>query len=173
MDRGRPDKRDVHLVMRESLTHVVAERLLEGERHQRKGFPKGANDPWHKGMKQSRRRNAYAQSALLTSSRAAGRFQRAAEMAENCSSILQERASGFGQFNAARLAAKELNIKLAFDRFDPLAERRLLHAKPFGGACDMSFLRDRDEIPEILQVHCIFKRYEFRCIHIIARLPQE
>jgi hypothetical protein len=153
MEGGRPDKRDVHLITGESLTHLVAEPLLQGERHQRKGFPKGANNPRHKGMKRSRRRNAYAQSALLTSCRAAGRFPRAVKMAENCSSVLKERATSFGQLNTTRLAAKKLNIKFAFDRFDPLAERRLLHAEPFGGARDMSFFCDCDEIPEMSKLH--------------------
>ena len=50
--------------------------------------------------------------------------------------------------------AKELNIEFAFDRFDPLAERRLLYAKPFGSPRDMSFFCDYDEIPEISKLHC-------------------
>jgi hypothetical protein len=154
MEGGRPDKRDVHLITGESLAHLVAEPLLKGERHQRKGFPKGTNNPWYKGMKRSRRRNAYAQSALLASSRAAGRFLRAMKMAENCSSILQQRVTSFGQLNTTRLAAKELNIEFSLHRFDLLAERRLLHAQPFGGARDVRFLSDRDEIPKMPHVHC-------------------
>ena len=71
--------------------------------------------------------------------------------------MVEEDASGFGQFNTARLAAKELNIKFALDRLDALAERRLLHAEPFGGPRDMSFFSffcNGDEIPEMSKLHC-------------------
>jgi hypothetical protein len=68
--------------------------------------------------------------------------------------IVKEDAAGFGQLDTARLAAKELNVKFALNRFDPLAERRLLHAEAFGGSRDMSFLCDGDEIPEMSKLHC-------------------
>jgi hypothetical protein len=67
--------------------------------------------------------------------------------------MVKEDAPGFGQFDTARFSAKELNIKLALNCFDPLAERRLLHAEAFGGSRDMSFLCDGDEIPEVSKLH--------------------
>lgn len=75
-------------------------------------------------------------------------------MREHRARIVKEDAAGFGQLDTASLAAKELNIKFALNRFDPLAERRLLHAKAFGSPRDMAFLCDGDEIPEMSKLHC-------------------
>jgi len=73
---------------------------------------------------------------------------------EHCARIIEEDASGISQLNAARLAVKELNVEFAFDRLDPLTEWRLLHAEPLGGARDVPFLCDRDEIAEVPEFHC-------------------
>ena len=51
---------------------------------------------------------------------------------------IKENAPGIGQFDPARLTAKELNVKLGFDRLDPLAKRRLLHAEPLGSPRDVT-----------------------------------
>jgi hypothetical protein len=67
--------------------------------------------------------------------------------------MIEEDTSGFGQFNAARLAVKQLNVEFVFDGFNALAQRRLLHAEPFGRARDMLFFRDCDERPEVPQLH--------------------
>jgi hypothetical protein len=72
---------------------------------------------------------------------------------QHCARMVEEGASSVGQLNAARLAAKKLNIEFAFDRFDALAERRLLNAQPFGGARDMSFVCNYNEIAEVSQLH--------------------
>jgi hypothetical protein len=51
-----------------------------------------------------------------------------------------------------------LYIHFPFDRLDLSTERRLLHTEPFRGACDVPFLGDSDEIPEVPQFHCHTKR---------------
>jgi hypothetical protein len=48
-----------------------------------------------------------------------------------------------------------LNVKLELDRLDPLAEWRLLHAKPLGGASDVPLLCDGNKLPEMSKLHAI------------------
>ena len=88
-------------------------------------------------------------------------------------SIVEESASGIGQLDAARPAAKQLYIQLPFDRLDLLAERRLLHSESFRGPCDVTFFRDGDEIPEVPQFHVISKTYGFCFADIIAQRPRK
>ena len=61
--------------------------------------------------------------------------------------------SGIGQFDAARFAAEQLDVELPFERLDLLAERRLLHLKPFGSTRDVALLGDGDEIAKVAQFH--------------------
>jgi hypothetical protein len=68
--------------------------------------------------------------------------------------MVEQSAARVGQFDAARLATEQLDIKLPFDCPDLLAERRLLHAEALGGPGDVPFLRDCNEIPEVPQLHC-------------------
>jgi len=51
-------------------------------------------------------------------------------VAQYCAGTFEIDATGLGQFDATRLAAEQLDIKLTFQRFDLLAQRRLLNAKP-------------------------------------------
>jgi hypothetical protein len=44
---------------------------------------------------------------------------------------------------------EELCINFAFDRLDALTERRLLHAKPLRGSCDVPLLSNSDEISKV------------------------
>jgi hypothetical protein len=45
-----------------------------------------------------------------------------------------------------------LDIKLALDLLDALAEWRLLHAELFGRTGDVAFLGDRKKIPQMFKV---------------------
>src|SRR5262249_41636913 len=78
-----------------------------------------------------------------------GGIERALEVGERGAGVVKKSAAGVGQFHAARLAAKQLHADLALDRFDLPAERRLLRAKPLGGARNVSFLGDRNEDPQV------------------------
>src|SRR5215472_16257930 len=99
-------------------------------------------------------RYAHADLALLASRGAVGPIEAAVEGCECCARALKQGSTGIGQLNAARLAPKQLDIELAFDRVDLPAERRLLYAEPFFGPRDVPFLGDRDEIAELSQLHC-------------------
>jgi len=77
-----------------------------------------------------------------------------AELAQYFTGNFEVDATRVGQFDAARLATKQLHIELAFQRFNLLAERRLLHAQSFSGARNVSFLGDRNEVPKVPQFHC-------------------
>jgi hypothetical protein len=67
--------------------------------------------------------------------------------------IVKQRAAGVGQLHATGLAAKQLNVELALQRFQLKAEGRLLDAEPLGGARDMAFLCDGNEIAQMPELH--------------------
>ena len=98
--------------------------------------------------------NANADAALLTSGRAACRFNSVVKTLKYCPSIDEERAASVGQLHAARLAAKQLHVKFPFDRLDQSTERWLLDVEPLRCPCNMTFFSDSDEVPEMSQFHC-------------------
>ena len=120
-----------------------------------KAVRKAADGKWYKRMERSRRHNADTELALFASRRAARRFKCPIVLRQQGARVVEEDAARFGQFNAARQAPKQLNVKLAFDRLDPLAERRLLHAQPLGSASDMPFLCDGNKLLKMSKLHAI------------------
>jgi hypothetical protein len=75
-------------------------------------------------------------------------------MRKYCAGIIEERATSIGKFNPARLAAKQLHVKLSFYRLDLRTERWLLHVEPLRGSCDVTFFGDGDEITKVSKFHC-------------------
>src|SRR3954471_22793881 len=72
---------------------------------------------------------------------------------EDRTRLIEKSAASLGQFNPACLAVKELDVEFPLDPFDQSTQRRLLRSKPLGGAREMPLLGDRDEIPELPEVH--------------------
>ena len=67
--------------------------------------------------------------------------------------VVEQRLSRRGQFDAARLAAKQHHVEFAFQRANLLRQRRLLDAEPLGGAGDMALFGDRYEVAQVTQFH--------------------
>src|SRR3954451_20384783 len=97
--------------------------------------------------------DAHAEAALLASRGAPSGFERMIVLRKYRTRIIEKNAPGLGQLDAARLAVKQLDIEFQLDRLNPLAQRRLLHPEPLGGSRDMCFFRDRDELPEMSELH--------------------
>jgi hypothetical protein len=91
-------------------------------------------------------RVSYGYPALLTARRTLGRVDGAIEVSKHRAGVNEESFPCVGQINPMRRTSKELNIQLFFDCLDLPAERRLLHAKPFGCPRDVPFFSDCDEI---------------------------
>jgi hypothetical protein len=115
----------------------------------RESIPERANDARQKWMKWTRGRDPDADSALLAACGTARGLSRVTELVHYCAGIFKVDATGLSQFDAAPLATEQLDIKLTFQQFDLLAQWRLLHAEPFGGARDMPFLGDCNKIAEV------------------------
>src|SRR5262245_39322537 len=105
-------------------------------------------------MQRGSARVAYGDPALLAPRRAPSGLTGVVELSKRCAGLVEESAAGVGELDAAWLAAEQLHIEFALQRLDLLAERRLLHAEPLGGARDVRFLGDRDEIAKVPQFHC-------------------
>src|SRR5262249_37661686 len=81
----------------------------------------------------------------------------------------QQRRSGIGQLHAARPSPKQPHVELALQRANPLTERRLLHAEPFGRPRDVALLGHGDEIAKVSELHLSYSiRYGYCGFHIMA-----
>src|SRR5262245_16929207 len=143
---------DVNSSIPHPLDKLITDHLLQPQRYERKRFPKRANGAGYERMKRAHRRNSHADLAQLSARGTPRRFKCLAEVRQHGTGIVEENAPGFGQLDTARLAAKQLHIKLAFHCLDAEAERGLLHAKPLRGSRDMPFLRDCDEVSKVPQL---------------------
>jgi hypothetical protein len=149
----RSDKRSINSLVSKLFDEFVAEPFLQSQEYLRVGFPKRPNDARHKRMKWGSGRDADADSPLLAARRSPRSFEGVIEVRDYRACVIQEGAPRFGQLDATRFALKQLYVQLAFDCLDALTERRLLHAKALGGPGDMPLLGDRDEVPEVPQLH--------------------
>ena len=50
-------------------------------------------------------------------------------------------------------AVEEPHAELGLELADLLADGRLRHVQALGGAAEMQLLRDRDEVPQVSQLH--------------------
>jgi hypothetical protein len=105
-------------------------------------------------MKRSSWHDTNADTTLLATACPPRRVERAVVLREQRPRIVEQNTPGFGKLDTARLAQEQLHIEFALERLDELAKRRLLHAQPFRGACDVLFLRYRDETSEMTKLHC-------------------
>jgi hypothetical protein len=99
--------------------------------------------------------------ALLTPGRAPRRLYAVSDALEGGARIHNEAPASFGQFDAAREAAKQLNAEFTFERSDLMAERRLLDAEALGSAGDVPFFGNRNEVTEVAEFHAICCVYGF------------
>ena len=77
----------------------------------------------------------------------------ALDLVENDAGAIEKGDARVGQFDAARLAAKQLHVEFLFQRADLHAQRRLLNAEPFGGPGHVLFFSDGNEIAQVAQFH--------------------
>src|SRR5262245_61558971 len=108
----------------------------------------------HDRMERRRRSHANAYPPLLAARRASRRLHGPIELRKGRTRIVEKGGARVSQLNAARLAAEELHVELAFDRLDLLTEWRLLHPKALGGARDVTFFGDGDKVTQMPQFHC-------------------
>jgi hypothetical protein len=67
--------------------------------------------------------------------------------------VLEEAVSRRQKCHPARCAGEKGGAKLVFERADLAAERRLRDVKALGGATDVSFLRDGNEVADLREAH--------------------
>jgi hypothetical protein len=106
-------------------------------------------------MERRRGCKAHGNSTFLASRGAPRGFKRSIEGRKHRAGTIKERATGVCQLNAARNAAKQLHIDFVLDCLDMPTERRLLHAEPFRRSGNVTFLSDDNNVPEMLQFHCM------------------
>src|SRR5258708_37346874 len=75
------------------------------------------------------------------------------DLGENDARLVEESPTRVGQLDPARLAPEQLHVELAFERANLLAERRLLDAKPRGGARDVGLLGHGNEVTQVPHFH--------------------
>jgi len=65
--------------------------------------------------------------------------------------FLEQEAPCFGELDLPSRPFEQLHPKVAFDRLDPLRERRLGHVKPLRRPSEVQFLRDGHETLQLAQ----------------------
>ena len=90
---------------------------------------------------------------LFAARRPTRRGRGALDLVQDRAGAIQKSGACIGKFYATRLATKQLYIEFLFERADLEAQRRLLNAKPVGGAGDVFFFRDGDEVAQVTQFH--------------------
>jgi len=71
-----------------------------------------------------------------------------------CPRLLEERAAGDGERDAALRAVEELDAQLLLELAHLLADGRLRDVKPVGCTAEVQLLGDRHEVPEMTKFHC-------------------
>ena len=61
--------------------------------------------------------------------------------------------AGVGKADAAVGTVEQPHTQLCLELADLLADGRLRHVKALGGAAEVQLLRDRDEVPQVSQLH--------------------
>ena len=78
------------------------------------------------------------------------------------SSLFHDQASCVGQLHAPLGAIKQSHSEFVLELADLLAQRRLRYMQALGGAAEMQFFRDRDEIAQVSQFHMLcISTYQF------------
>lgn len=67
--------------------------------------------------------------------------------------MVEETFPGREQRHSARRASEQGGSKLVFERADLSTERRLRDAKALGGATDVTFLGDGNEVADLREAH--------------------
>ena len=78
-----------------------------------------------------------------------GPIERPCSGAQHLSSICQELAASWRQFDVSAVADKELGPKLTFEIADLLRERRSRKVKPLCGPTEMQFLGNSYEVGQL------------------------
>ncbi len=76
-------------------------------------------------------------------------------LTENVAGLVQEKTAGVRQRDEVTRAVKQLHTEIAFQISNLVGEGRLGNMELFRGATEMQLLGDRDEIPEMAQVHIV------------------
>jgi hypothetical protein len=82
----------------------------------------------------------------------------AVEARDDRAGLGQEQPAGLGQLDAAVGAVEQPRADRFLQRADLLAERWLGDAEPFGGAAEVQFLGDGDEIVQLAQFHGLSRK---------------
>lgn len=72
---------------------------------------------------------------------------------EDAARVIEEDAAARKELHPTRRSLEERSAELVFERADRSTERRLAHMKAHGGAPDVTFFCDGDEITDLLEAH--------------------
>jgi hypothetical protein len=77
----------------------------------------------------------------------------AVEVGQHRPRVAQEGLSRRGHLHAPARPREQLAAQLVLQQPDLVAQRRLGHVEPLGGAAEVQLLGDRHEIAELTQLH--------------------
>ena len=85
--------------------------------------------------------------------RVARRALRDLGLVQDPTGLDEQRGAGRGEGDAAVGAVEQPHAQLCLELADLLADGGLRHVQALGGAAEVQLLRDRDEVPQVSQLH--------------------
>ena len=138
----------------EQLTQLLARRLLaQRQPHLGPGLAKVAEQPREHLGKGHRTREPYGQLATFAPAGLLCGFGRARQLRQHRARLRKQRLARRGQADSASPALEQPHPQLALQRRDALGQRRLRNVQALRRARKVPFLGDRDEGPEVLDIH--------------------
>jgi len=80
------------------------------------------------------------------------------DLREYGTGIIEESAAGVSQFDATRLAPKQLGVDFTFNRPDLPTKGWRLHSEPLRCTRDVPFLSDGYDVAKLSQFHCTYPK---------------
>ena len=118
------------------------------------------------------RAHAEAHAALEQLSQVVHVGARRLDLVEDPSRALDQARAGVGHRHAPRRAIDERHAELGLQRADLSRQRRLRHVRTCGGAREVLLLRQRDQVPELPDLHAatVLDR-DHQCLGLLPPVP--
>ncbi|MNP16155.1 hypothetical protein D3C76_1085390 [compost metagenome] len=149
----RADHADLHPLVEQRLDDPAAAQFEQIEMDGGVGPTERQDAARNAGGERRRGGEADLQLAHLALVRPPRQQHRLVDLLEDLPGLVEEQPAGFGQAHAAIGAIQQARADFFLQGLDLLAQRRLGNAQLLGGAAEMQFLGDGDEVAQVSQFH--------------------
>ena len=145
----RPHEAQVEGALADRLDLRHRRHLMQGQADQRKALAVAVDDGGEQRRERGREGEADAQLAGLAAFGPARRHGGLLGQRQDAPGVVEEQSARLRQAHPALAALEQLRAQLRLQRLDLLAQRRLADVQALGGAGEVQFLGDGDEIAQV------------------------